>query len=89
LAADNAAKLKLISTEKWIHYNVIQPLESWAEIRRLDNLDFQLETDNSSGQPQPPVRWFYPGSELTYNAKNYAAVSGSDNLTTNLFWDVQ
>ena len=88
-AADNAAKLKLISTEKWIHYNVIQPLESWAEIRRLDNLTFQFETDNSSSQPQPPVRWIYPGSELTYNASNYAAVTASDNLNTRLFWDVQ
>jgi SusD/RagB-like outer membrane lipoprotein len=88
-AATAEAKLKLISTEKWIHYNVIQPLESWAEIRRLDNLDFEFETDNSSGQQQPPARWIYPGSELTYNAENYAAVSGSDNLNTKLFWDVQ
>ena len=88
-AADNVAKLELISTEKWLHYNVIQPLESWAEIRRLDNLTFEFETDNSSSQPQPPVRWIYPGSELTYNAANYAAVSTSDNLNTRLFWDTQ
>lgn len=88
-AATPDAKLKLISTEKWIHYNVIQPLESWAEIRRLDNLDFQFETDNSSGQQQPPARWIYPGSELTYNAQNYSAVSGADKLNTKLFWDVQ
>ena len=87
-AATPEAKLKLIATEKWIHYNVIQPLESWSEIRRLDNLGFQFDTDNSSGQPQPPARWIYPGSELTYNAANYAAVSGSDNLNTKLFWDV-
>ena len=88
-AATPDAKLKLISTEKWIHYNVIQPLESWAEIRRLGNLDFQFESDNSSGQQQPPSRWIYPGSELTYNAENYAAVSGGDNLNTKLFWDVE
>jgi hypothetical protein len=88
-AATPDAKLELISTEKWIHYNVIQPLESWAEIRRLGNLDFQFESDNSSGQQQPPSRWIYPGSELTYNAENYAAVSGADNLNTKLFWDVE
>jgi hypothetical protein len=88
-AATPEVKLKLISTEKWIHFNVIQPLDSWAEIRRLDNLGFQFDTDNSSGQPQPPARWIYPGSELTYNAANYAAVSGNDNLNAKLFWDVQ
>jgi hypothetical protein len=88
-AATPEAKLKLISTEKWIHYNVIQPLESWSEIRRLDKLDFDFETDNSSGQQQPPLRWIYPGSELTYNSQNYAAVSGTDNLNAKLFWDVQ
>jgi hypothetical protein len=88
-AASPEAKLKLISTEKWIHFNVIQPLESWAELRRLDNLGFVYDTDNSSGQPQPPSRWIYPGSELTFNAKNYAAVSSTDNLNTKLFWDVQ
>jgi tetratricopeptide (TPR) repeat protein len=82
-------KLRLINTEKWIHFNVIQPLESWAEIRRLDKLEFNFETDNSSSQPQPPSRWIYPGSELTYNSQNYQAVSTNDNLNAKLFWDVQ
>ena len=89
LALSAADKLHLISVEKWKHFNVVQPLESWAEIRRLDKLDFQFETDNSSSQPQPPYRWIYPGSELTYNADNYAAVQGKDDLNTRLFWDVQ
>ncbi|MBL7700514.1 MAG: SusD/RagB family nutrient-binding outer membrane lipoprotein [Chitinophagaceae bacterium] len=88
-AADDDAKLKLIATEKWINYNVIQPLESWSELRRLDKLDFDFEIDNSSAQQQPPTRWFYPGSESTYNSQNYEAVRSSDNLTTRLFWDVQ
>ncbi|HEY1201307.1 MAG TPA: SusD/RagB family nutrient-binding outer membrane lipoprotein, partial [Niastella sp.] len=36
LALTTNDKLKLIATQKWIHYSVVQPHESWAEIRRLD-----------------------------------------------------
>ena len=88
-AATTADKLKLIATQKWIHFSVIQPLESWAEIRRLDAPVFSFETDNANAQKQPPMRWVYPGSELTYNAINYEAVKAKDNLSTKIFWDVQ
>ena len=89
---DNAAtlsdRLSLIMVQKWIHLNVVQPMELWAEVRRLDPpLSFQV--DGASPQQQPPVRWQYPSSEATYNKANYNAVSSGDNLTTKLFWDVQ
>ena len=80
-------KLKLIATQKWIHYSVIQLPESWAEIRRLDAPVFNFEVDNSNVQTLPPYRWVYAGSELTYNTQNYEAVRAKDNLTTKIFWD--
>lgn len=86
-AADTNAKLGLIATQKWLHYNIIQPLESWAEVRRLDAPNFSFQMDNTQAQSQPPVRWIYPSSEQTYNTANYDAVRASDNLTTKLFWD--
>jgi hypothetical protein len=88
-AATTADKLKLIATQKWIHYSVVQPIESWSEIRRLDAPAFSFEVDNSNVQKQPPYRWVYAGSELTYNTANYETVKAKDNLTTKIFWDVK
>jgi hypothetical protein len=88
-AATTAAKLTLIATQKWIHFSVIQPYESWAETRRLDAPAFSFITDNSAVQKTPPYRWLYPASENTYNSTNYEAVKSKDNLTTKIFWDVK
>ncbi len=89
---DNAvsidAKLKLIATQKWIHYSVVQPIEGWAEVRRLDLPNFVFEVDNSNTQTVPPYRWLYSASENTYNTANYNQVRANDNLTTKMFWDV-
>lgn len=89
LATTNADKLKLLATQKWLHYNVIQPLENWAELRRLDAPVFNFENDIANAQKQPPVRWLYAGSEQTYNTANYGNVKSKDNLTTRIFWDVK
>ena len=82
-------KLAAIATQKWIHYSVVQPYESWSEIRRLDLPKFNFLEDKANAQTQPPVRWFYPSSEQIYNTTNYSAVKAKDNLTTKLFWDVK
>ncbi|WP_310589759.1 SusD/RagB family nutrient-binding outer membrane lipoprotein [Dyadobacter luticola] len=88
-ATTSAAKLSLIATQKWLHYNVVQPYENWADIRRLDLPALTFQTDNANNQTTPPVRWNYPGNEITYNTDNYALVRESDKLTTKLFWDVK
>lgn len=88
-ATTDAAKLNLIATQKWIHYSVIQPYESWSEIRRLDLPKFSFEVDNSNAQTLPPMRWVYPSSEAIYNTSNYGTVKAKDNLTTKIFWDVK
>jgi hypothetical protein len=83
-----SAKLNLIATQKWLHYSVIQPLENWSEVRRLDLPALSFQTDNSSAQKTPPNRWLYPSAEATYNTANYQAVQAKDNLQTKIFWDV-
>jgi tetratricopeptide (TPR) repeat protein len=88
-ATSSAQKVALIATQKWIHYNIVQPLEGWAELRRLDVLDFTFLEDASNTQKLPPYRWLYAPTENTYNAANYAAVKGEDNLSTRIFWDLQ
>lgn len=81
-------QLKLIATQKWIHYSVVQPYESWAEVRRLNAPAFSFLPDAGNAQTQPPYRWIYPNNERVYNADNYAAVKSKDNLTTRIFWDL-
>lgn len=88
-AATNADKLKLIATQKWLHYNLVQPLENWADIRRLDYPVLNFVTDNANNQTLPPVRYTIPGNEITYNTANYESVRSSDKLTTKIFWDVK
>jgi hypothetical protein len=87
-ASTTAAKTTLIFNQKYIHFNVVQPLELWAENRRLDPA-MNFWTDNSVQQTRPPVRWVYPSVEQIYNKENYNAVSSKDNLNTKLFWDVK
>jgi len=86
-ASTNSQKLNLIGTQKWINYNVLQPLECWAEVRRLKSpvLNFIHDT---GVQQVPPTRWLYPVDEHTFNAANYQAVAANDNFTTKIFWDV-
>ncbi|MDQ6477670.1 SusD/RagB family nutrient-binding outer membrane lipoprotein [Dyadobacter sp. LHD-138] len=88
-AETSADKLSLIATQKWLHSNIIQAYENWAEIRRLDLPVLNFVKDASNNQTVPPVRWNYPSNEITYNKINYDAVRANDNLTTKLFWDVK
>jgi len=87
-AATKQAKLTLIGMQKWIDYSVIQPLDNWAEVRRLNVPQLSFWVDNADPQKQPPTRWQYPDSEKTYNTENYNAVSANDKISNKIFWDV-
>lgn len=88
-AATEDDKLALIAAQKWVHFNIIQPYQNWAELRRLDVPSLSFWQDNSSTQTLPPVRWTIPGNEITYNGDNYRAIQSEDELTNRLFWDVR
>jgi len=83
-------QLALIAFQKYIHYNVMQADEAWAEQRRLKlpALIF-MEDETSTIRKTPPTRWTYPNSESVYNPDNYNAVKANDNLSTKIFWDVK
>jgi hypothetical protein len=89
-ATTPAAQLQLIAFQKYIHYNMMQVDESWAEQRRLKLpvLVFS-EDETSSVRKTPPTRWTYPTSESVYNTDNYNAVKANDNLSTKIFWDIK
>ncbi|WP_456312352.1 SusD/RagB family nutrient-binding outer membrane lipoprotein [Pseudomonas shirazensis] len=89
-ATTAADQLELIAFQKYIHYNIMQADESWAEQRRLKlpALVF-MEDETSSIRKTPPTRWTYPSTESVYNPDNYNAVKANDNLNTKIFWDVK
>ncbi len=81
-------KLELIATQKWIHFNVLQSVQAWSEVRRLDYPKFTYVVQNSDIQKTVPVKFTLPPSESIYNTENYNVVKEQDNLSTKLFWDV-
>lgn len=87
-ASSQEEKIALIGMQKWLHFNIVQPYQNWAEVRRLGVPNLTFWVDNSSNQTTPPVRWEIPGEELTYNGANYEAVRSSDDLNNKIFWDV-
>jgi len=89
-ATTAATQLELIAFQKYIHYNIMQVDESWAEQRRLKlpALTF-IEDETSPVRKTPPTRWTYPASESIYNTTNYNTVKDKDNLGTKIFWDVK
>ena len=88
MATGQMEKMGLIAEQKWLHFNVIQPYENWAELRRIDMLGLDFWVDQSNQQSLPPSRWVYPDSEQTFNSINYERVQADDNLSRNIFWDM-
>lgn len=84
--------LKQINTQYWIA-NITNGTEAWANLRRNDfsspALSPNLFNNNLNGGFIR--RLSYPDYEVANNKTNYfaavAAIGGTDNLTTRVFWD--
>jgi len=83
-----ANKRNLIAEQKWLHFNFVQTVQAWSEIRRFDHPTFSYNIPASDIQKTVPVKFNLPPSESVYNAANHAAVKAQDNVNTKLFWDV-
>ncbi|WP_164126267.1 SusD/RagB family nutrient-binding outer membrane lipoprotein [Sphingobacterium luzhongxinii] len=80
--------IQLIATQKWLHFNIIQSVENWSEVRRLNYPTFAFRVESSDLQKTVPVRYNISSTEPTYNTANYEAVKAQDNVNTKIFWDV-
>jgi hypothetical protein len=90
IVAYGTNNLEKIATQKWIDFGVVMANQAWAEYRRTKLPVLNFPADPSSVLSSTvPNRLLYPGTELSLNATNYAAVKGSDNVTTKVFWDVK
>jgi hypothetical protein len=79
--------LKAIITQKWIALNGISPMPIWTDYRRTGFPDFiSWSIDPGKLSPTPPVRLFYPQTEVTTNNDNVLA-QGTITLTSpKIFW---
>lgn len=81
--------LQQIATQEWLAL-FCQGFEAWTEYRRTG---FPVLAPALEANPEVtsiPSRYFYPSTEQSLNATNYAAAvtaQGSDLLTTKVWWD--
>lgn len=88
---DRSKAIEQIATQKWLHYNVLQPFECWAEYRRTDFPVLAEDRDNGTllNGENAPVRLMYSSSEASMNTKNYDAQAAHNNPRVKLWWDVK
>ncbi|MEG0453794.1 MULTISPECIES: SusD/RagB family nutrient-binding outer membrane lipoprotein [Bacteroides] len=83
--------LEQIATQKWMHLNILQPYENWAEYRRTD-LPVLLD-DKEKGallnKENMPVRFLYPSTEASMNTENYNQQSENNKTDAHLWWDIK
>jgi len=85
-----AEKVNFIDYQKYLANTMIDPVESYADIRRLPNM--MPNTDYISKAPgnvhnSLPLRLPYPSSEATTNGTNLAKQGTIDIYASKLFWE--
>jgi hypothetical protein len=86
-AAGVENKMEILMQQKYIHLNILQPYECFAELRRTRHP--KLEPVTSGSLVKATAMWErfkYPASELSTNFDNYSKVSSEDNYTSHIFW---
>jgi hypothetical protein len=95
VAADfNAAsdKMEIIMQQKYIHLNILEPYELFAEIRRTGHPKLEPVTWNGANVKSPTKgkmmmqRIKYPEAERTTNKEAYDKWNHEDNWTSKIFW---
>ncbi|EDM34578.1 hypothetical protein PBAL39_23893 [Pedobacter sp. BAL39] len=85
-AGTTANKLRLIGTQKWLHYGTLQSQHAWSEYRRTGIPALTFVPSTLAGNTLPPTRLLYPSVETTNNSQNYQAVQSKDTRTAKIFW---
>ncbi|MBO9619661.1 MAG: SusD/RagB family nutrient-binding outer membrane lipoprotein [Niabella sp.] len=85
------AKAKFVTYQKYIALTGVDPLEAWADMRRLNMVD-----DKSYRSVYPgalngsacgvPIRFLYPQTEYTTNKDNVSKEGTINQFTSKLFW---
>jgi hypothetical protein len=79
-------KMEILMQQKYIHINISNQYELWAELRRTRHPLLEPMTMNGVVMKPCPERLKYPSSELQNNQDNYLKVKDEDNFTNPIFW---
>ncbi|MEN8118499.1 MAG: SusD/RagB family nutrient-binding outer membrane lipoprotein [Bacteroidota bacterium] len=86
-AADLEAKMEVIMGQKYVHLNIHDYFEVFAELRRTKHPKLPLMRFTGNVPLKPLVeRYPYPGSESATNKDALAEVVDQDNFTSPIFW---
>jgi hypothetical protein len=82
-------KLGLIWTQKWLHYNILEAPQAWAEYRRTKYPQLTFPVSTKPGSELPANRLIYPTIETAYNTSYTGSVKAADTRSAKIFWDVK
>lgn len=85
-AAGEEDKMEIIMQQKYIHHNIYEPYELFAELRRTRHPKLEPFIFGGVIMKPCPERVKYPGTELLSNTDNYNLVKNEDNYTSPIFW---
>ena len=85
-AADVEAKMEIIMQQKYIHVNITDEYDLWAELRRTRHPLLEPMVLRGVKMKPCPERLRYPSDELQLNGANFAMVQDQDNYTSPIFW---
>jgi hypothetical protein len=85
-AAGIEDQMEIIMQQKYIHHNILNIYELWAELRRTRHPRIEkLKVSGVIAEPIPE-RIKYPSGEKQNNPDSYNLVSREDDFTTPIFW---
>ncbi|NWJ50013.1 MAG: SusD/RagB family nutrient-binding outer membrane lipoprotein [Bacteroidetes bacterium] len=85
-AANVEDKMEILMQQKYIHLNISNEFELWAELRRTHHPLLEPMIMMGVKMKPCPERLRYPSSSLQTNQDNYLKVKDQDNFSTPIFW---
>ena len=79
-------QMEVIMKQKYIHLNILNIYELWAELRRTRHPRIEKSRIDGDIKAPFPERARYPNSELQNNPDSYMEVISEDNFTSPIFW---
>ena len=79
-------QMEIIMQQKYIHHNILNIYELWAELRRTRHPKIEKLKVNGVINDPIPERIKYPSGEEQTNTENYYTAKSEDNFITPIFW---
>ncbi|MDY7394310.1 SusD/RagB family nutrient-binding outer membrane lipoprotein [Aureibaculum sp. 2210JD6-5] len=79
-------QMEILMQQKYIHLNMLRPIELWSELRRTRHPKLEPMTFQGKVMKPVPERLMYPSSELSTNADAFLKVIDQNNFTSPIFW---